>query len=768
MRQSTSAECGFANVRHRGLEKNAYRIQQTIFAVPLLAFVMISTLPASAAESDGMSDVNGDLEEVNPGLEEIFVTAQKVEQSLREVPISVSVLPGYSIEEAGANGIADLNGLAPNVILQGMVFVRNTASIAIRGIGFTDTDPFAEQKTQVLVDGIPHARITGLGHDQIDVERIEVLRGPQGTLFGRNSLAGTVNIVTRDAGSEAGISGRAALGEYGHRKYVLSGETGQLLSDSLRARLTVSKRNYDGHETNAFNGNRLGAQESNTLRLKIDHSRANVQTTLTYYRADEETDGVAITNLIQDPMGLSDGDVHLTNHDTDGLNDSTEEGFTLLSDIELGAGTISIAANSHDADFLMYSDIDGRAGGQPPARGRNPNLNVNIGFDIEHSQDSLELRFHHAHDSRWDYVVGLFAFRERSRRYFYQNIGRPFSATLRFEDSVRTTIAKQRTDSIAAFAQTDFHVSDQFTLIAGGRITQDEKSANVGNYGLPPPAPQFPPITLETATTFDEFTYRMGGRYERSESLMWYLTISTGYRAGGFVSRATVLENIGPYDAEYVTNYEIGVKAILFGNRLRLAAALFAADYEGLVGWVRRTNSTGRGTEPVSRNLGNVDISGIELESTLKLTPNLDVDFSLGLLDAAWDTFLIDLNNDGIVTDNSHLDVLMAPDMTAYAALRYTSELTAGNTLEYRLDARYQSRHNTFGESNDEVYYRPGTTLINGSITWAWGEGKNSITLFGRNLVDKATPRLSWGTSFFPVSVYEPPRLLGVELQFNF
>ncbi len=719
------------------------------------AFFTVFSFPVIAVEAE------------NYGLEEIIVTAQKVEQNLQDLPLSVSVHPGSSIEEAGANKISDLNGMAPNVILQDLAFIHNTANIAIRGIGFFDTDPFSDQKTQVLVDGIPHARVTGLGHDQIDVERIEVLRGPQGTLFGRNSLAGTVNIITRDASPEAGLSVRAAVGEYGLGKYVLSAETGQMMNDSLRARLTVSTRSYDGHVTNAFTGNRLGAQDSNSLRLKMDHNMANVETTLTYYQIDEETGGLAVTNLLQDPNGTSDGDVHLVNLDSEGFNNSDERGFTLLSDIDLGVGTIFITANSHDSDFLLYTDFDGRAGTLPPAPGRNPNLRVNIGFDIDHAQDTLEIRFHDAHSSRWDYVAGVFAFRENSRRFFYQNIGPPFSPTLEFEDAARTTIARQRTDSIAVFAQTDFHINDQFTLIAGGRITQDEKTANVGNYGLPPPAPQRPPIILETSTTWDQPTWKLGATYDSSESLMWYLTISTGYKAGGFTSRATIPENVGPYDAEYVTNHEAGVKANLFENRLRLSAAVFIADYEDLVGFVRRTNSTGRGTEPINANLGNVDINGFELESSWLLMPNFNVDFALGLLDAGWDTFSVDLNNDGIITDNSHLDVLMAPNLTAFGALRYTSEL-AGNTLEYRLDARYQSRYNSWGESNDERFYRPGITLINGSITWTWNEEGSSISLFGRNLADKAAPRLNYGTSLFPVAIYEPPRLLGLELRLNF
>ncbi len=725
---------------------------RTVLACALQPLLAFSSLLASAAES--------------PRLEEIIVVAQKVEQNLEDVPSSVSVLPGSSIEESGANNISDLNGTAPNVIFQGMAFIPNTANMAIRGIGFFDTDPFADQKTQLLIDGIPHARVTGLGHDQIDVDRVEVQRGPQGTLFGRNSLAGTVNIITREASPDPGVSARATIGEYGLAKYVLSAETGQIMNDSIRARLSVSTRSYDGHVTNAFNGNRLGTQDTNTLRLKVDHRTPRTQVSATYYRVNDETDGIATSNLIQDPGGVSDGDVHLINMDTDGFNDSTERGFTLLSDIEVAAGTLSIAANSHDSDFLVYTDLDGRAGGRPPARGRNPNLNVNVGFDVDHGQDSVELRFHDAHSDRWDYVLGAFAFRESARRFFYQNIGPPFSATFDFEDSARITLARQRTSSTAAFVQTDFQVSDRFSLIAGGRMTRDEKKATVINYGLPPPAPQRPPITLEPSTSWDQPTWRLGAKYEHSDSWMAYLTISTGYKAGGFTSRATVPENVGPYDAEYVTNHEAGVKANLLDNRLRLSAAAFFADYEDLVGFVRRTNSTGRGDEPINANLGNVEIKGFEFESSWLVMADFSIDFALGLLDAEWVSFSVDLNNDGVVTDNSHLDVLMAPTLTAYGAARYTAEL-AGNALEYRIDARYQSRYNAFGESNDEMFYRPGTTLINASIALTWGERGNNISLFGRNLADKNSPKVIIGASVFPVAVYEPPRLLGLELRLN-
>lgn len=181
---------------------------------------------------------------------------------------------------------------------------------------------------------------------------------------------------------------------------------------------------------------------------------------------------------------------------------------------------------------------------------------------------------------------------------------------------------------------------------------------------------------------------------------------------------------------------------------------------------MRRTNSTGRGNEPINENHGNVNISGLEFESSWLLTSNSSVILSFGLIDAEWITFVVDINNDGIVTDNTYLDVLMTPKLTGFSAVNYNVDLS-GNLLEYQLDVRYQSRYNTFGESNDAIFYRPGTTLINGTPTWTWRQGQRgtSVSLFGRNPTDSKAPQQIIGASIFPVAVYEPPRLLGLELK---
>ena len=697
-------------------------------------------------------------------LEEVLVTAQKVEENIEDVPSSVSSIEGGEVEARGAVDLTDLNGLVPNIVTQ-RVMVGNGGSFAIRGIGFYETDPLADSKTQVLLDGAPHARNTGVLHDQLDVERVEILRGPQGPLFGRSSLAGTINVITKPVGDEAGLTGRLSLAEYGTRHLRLAAQSGGFMDNALRARLSAGVRRYDGHVENAYDGRSLGAIDASNLRLKVDHALDNVYSTLTVYAVDEDVDGLPVTSFIQDPRGVGDGDVHRVRQDEAGLADSAEKGVTFRSDIGTGAGTVTVLANTQQADFLSYFDLDGRAGTTPPVRGSG--LIINLGFGIEHEEDSLEIRFRDSHSERWDYTAGVFLFGEESTRISYQNIGAPYSASFDLEDAFVTVEAGQRTKTAAVFGQADFHATPKLSLLLGWRATRDEKTVDIRHDPRPPPAPQTPPRTLDLTNTWNQTTWRAGASYDLTESAMVYLTTSTGFKPGGFNGRATRVENIGPYEAEYATNHELGLKARVMDNRARISAAAFVTDYEKLVGLVRRPNFTGRGTEAIAINLGDVDIHGLEFESEWILTENLSANLSLGYLEASWAEFLVDLNNDGVMTDNSHLDVILAPRWSASGALRYlrdVARLTNGR-LEFRLDARYQSRYNAYGQSNDGIYYRLPATKWNGAVSLLWGEG-NSVALFGRNLTDEDALAFAYN-ALVPWGTFDPPRILGVEVQFT-
>lgn len=702
----------------------------------------------------------------NDGLEQIIVTAQKTEQNLLDVPVSVSVLQGELVEERGAVDITDLNGIAPNVILNNVLLLENGGKFAIRGIGFFDGDPLADQKTQIMIDGVPHARNTGVVYDQVDIQRVEILRGPQGTLFGRGSMAGTINYVSRRAADEPGVAVRLSVGNYDMSRLVATAETGELFDRALRARLTASRRFYGGHRKNAYSGRYLGDKESRNARLRLDHESDFAATSFIFYEVDESSYGVGLTNHIQDPFGVADGDEYLVNIDQDGHRTSSDRGFTILSEIPLSGGHMAVLGNTHTSDYLSYVDLDARVGFFPPAPGSFSNLVYNRGFDIAQQQESLELRYHNEEGGRWDLVTGAFLFRERSERTFHQNIGPPLSETQAFEHAFEVALARQDTESLAVFGQAEYHFGEAFTLIAGGRVTNEEKSADIRTFPLPGAARQAPATKLTPSHAWEHPTWKFGAEYRPNGNVLLYLTASTGYKPGGFNGRATLLNNAGPYSAEFSTSIEAGMKAGLLGNRLRISAAGFVSDYTDIVGLVRRPTVSGRGTEAVNENLGDMSVNGLEFESSWLATPDLVVDFAVGYLDAAWKTYLADLNGDGTFTDNTHFEVLMAPELAAYTAATYSQEYS-DSTLRYRLDARYQGRYNTSGRSNDELFFRPGTLKLNASISWIWGRNQNAISIYARNLTDRRNISQAI-VAIFPILKFDPPRMVGAELKLNF
>ena len=185
-----------------------YYTEKVQFTVALLLLASVSSSFVAASEHSAEQTQ----------LEEVLVTAQKVTQDAQEVPISISVIGGTLIEEKGAVGLIDLDGVGPNVVLQRLGTLHNTGNFALRGIGYFDADPMADNKVQVLLDGAPHTRNTGILHDHIDIERVEILRGPQGTLFGRGSLAGTISVITQSPSPDAGCGRGSWWVNMGHAR----------------------------------------------------------------------------------------------------------------------------------------------------------------------------------------------------------------------------------------------------------------------------------------------------------------------------------------------------------------------------------------------------------------------------------------------------------------------------------------------------------------------------------------------------------------------
>ena len=683
-------------------------------------------------------------------IEAIVVTAQKREQSLQEVPIAITSIEGNLLVGDGADNLSDLSGIAPNVFI-GDLFIPNVAQFSIRGIAFGDPDANAESKTGVMVDGVPRTRTLGLLTNTFDVEQIEILRGPQGTLFGRNNLAGTIRLLTRRPGEEFGGNFKFAAGERGLRKAHLAMDTGAFAGGLFRARISGASVDRGGFFTNSFNGSELGKRDSRGFRATLDVDYGALDATLILDSEQQDSFGVPLNNFALEPDGKRlDGDPYTVRLDFNGHGESDSSGVTLLSNYETDYGRFSLVASARELDFSTEADYDGRAGFSPP-----PPLPLHVGFFTAHEQRSIETYFSDSHSERFDYVLGLYFVEEDHVTDILQAVLIP-----PFDRLVPATINSQESRSVSFYAQTDLWFSDRFAAVFGGRHTRDEKDFDSIIF--------FPRRTQEfdRDAEWSDSTWKAGFIYFANEDLMLYANASTGYKGGGFNSRATLPQNLGPYDPEYVSNYEAGLKGTLLEGRLRLNAAAFTMEYEDVVAVVRRPGLTRSGTDAIQENLGEAELSGLEVEAQLAISRQLAVSLNAAYLKSEWKEFLADLNNDGIVTDNSHFDLPAAPEWSLFGAVDFRAPVRQG-TVHLHLEARYQSSQVLLAQTNAEFARRGASTLMNGYVAWAPQNRRFRVSVYGRNLTDELF-RASAYAGLFPLNTFNAPRTLGMEVQFNF
>ena len=701
-------------------------------------------------------------------LEEIVVTAQKRAQSIQEVPVAISAFDGRIMEDNGAVNLEDLSGIAPNVQISQMAIIPNVGSFTVRGINFTDPDPNADPKTGLSLDGVFLTRNNGVLLDTFDLERVEVLRGPQGTLYGRNNLAGTINLISARPTAEAGGKVKATFGKYGQQIFRAVLNSGGLGEDGrLRTKLALSTRSYDGYSENAFTGAKLGAQDTDGGRATIAYEGDRFDLRLIGDYVKEDYTGPASSNVWNDPDGVgADGDEHKVNQDLDGFSDFETWGMTLEGNRELSVGTLTLVAGYRELEYETFGDFDGWAGraGRPQGFPLPPFSAFHIRRVADHDQRSLELRFADSHSDLFDYVLGFFYLKEEFEQANYQNLGfPPLPIFFPLEDPSKAPpllSIGQESQSVAFFGQTDINVTDQLALVLGGRFTLDEKEVGITR----------PDGFMEADDVdWDEFTWKAGLNYFVQDDFMLYANAATGYKGGGYNSRATTAANVGPYQPETLISYEVGMKGDFVDGRLRLNAAAFIGDYEDVQSAERRPGNRPGQTDVITDNLGDVEISGVELESTFLLSERLTVQANLAYLDAKWKNYFTSGR------DYSYLDLKGVARWSGYLGVDYNVPLGA-NRLKFHVDARYSDEFNVNGTTNAvnpmtrshrDHFIADEVVLLNANLTYEGQGGRYRISLYGKNLTDKLNP-LSGVHLVAPVVFWGPPRQLGVEVELNF
>lgn len=697
-------------------------------------------------------------------LDEIVVTATKKARAeeLQRVPIAITAFGQRQIENMFATNISDIAQLAPNVRLQPVGSVPGVANFTIRGMGINTSVVSDEPTVGVVLDGVYLASNYGALVDTFDLESLEILRGPQGTLFGRNVTAGVVNIRTRRPSGDHAFDARMKVGSGGRKE--ISAAIDTPITSSLSARLSASYRALDGFYTNRVTGKRIDSVSDWDFRPSLKWQPDASTTMYLMGQLSRYRDGGPTLRLDRTPgYGLQArgyvppprGSLLIDNNfDPHAFVDI--EGLTLEANRDIGNGVLTSISGYRRVRFDLLLDIDGTA------------VDFFRTFSkLDQKQFSEELRYAGtALDGRLDYTVGVYGFAQTLQSgTLYRVIPAAPTSSLVAEGTIKE-------QSISGFTQLEFRPVSQVSLIAGMRLNYDRKSARIGN-GVAPVGSCNPvvfpviecSIRFSDAKSWTDFSPKAGVTWSPTNNTLIFASFTRGFRSGGYNLRTfSVAASPGPYDAEKVTSYEGGIKQQFLDGRARLNLTGYYNKYDNL----QRTVLAGNATQTIL-NAAKANIYGLELEGSARLFRGFRIDGSLGYTHASYSAFTgLDLNGDGVPDPIQAKDLQLerAPKWTYSISTNY--DLVTASSGTFAASATYSYTARMAGNTAN-TFFVPSYYLLDASVRWTTPDKHMTVAIYGSNLTDEV-----YGVTGLDVSsvgrglYYNSPRSYGVELRFHF
>jgi iron complex outermembrane receptor protein len=713
------------------------------------AFFIAVAAHAQVPPAEGASD--------NQPIETVLITAQKhgIAENPQKVPISVSAFGTAQLDDLHVRTLQDLNTAAPNTTFADAGTIPGYANFTIRGLGINTSIPSTEPSVGVFVDGIYLAQSAGAVLDLFEIADVEVLRGPQGTLFGRNTTGGAVLINTSRPGDQFAARGRINIESGPEEIYGLSVESP--IGSQLRAKIVAYHDNDSGWFKNEFDGRSLGARRTSFLRPTVVWSPfESLDTTLIYERGATRDQGA----VAQNPRYFSGFTMSL---DNPGYNKLDWEAVTSETNWHVGPGIVTNLFGYRRLEQSASSDIDAQP--QPRFDGLNK---------FHQHQYSEELRFSGKFFDFVDVTGGLY--------YFTQSF---FALERRrlFNGAIDSSFGGQVDDTnYAAFIDTDFHILQDVGLIAGGRFTSEKKSAEIATF-VPVTARSLCNFDTETCTfnfpgpsfpgapgskRWDRFLPKFGIEWQADDDVLVYGTWTKGMRSGGYNTRNTSFTNApGPYGPELQDAYEVGLKSDWFERRLRFNGALFYSQIRGLQRDVNMPDPV-VGIVQVTENTADATIKGFETEIVGAVVGGLVLSANAGYTDGKYNRVAFDLDGGGIGASDLRLQIPRLSKWSYSVGAAYMREI-GGYTVELRTDYGYRSRA-AYTDSNS-TFLAPIRNLT-ASASVAFDEGHWTVSVYGRNLLDTVTdgvvaplPATLGGGAFRTLN---EGRVIGGELRFNY
>jgi iron complex outermembrane receptor protein len=745
-------------------------------------------------------------------LESIVVTARRREESLQDTPVAVTALTADALERQQATGTMDLDKIAPNIQFHsyGTLTGNNSAAqVFIRGIGQTDATPAVDPGVGIYIDDVYMGRSVGGAMEFRDIASVQILRGPQGTLFGRNTIGGAVLLTTNGPGDEAGNSVRLGVGEDNLRE--LFGAFDIPLGDQFAARIAVGGRERDGYVTRAFDGEDLGNEKMYTgqlgvrwkpsdafsLTLRGDYTNEDengspfvfqsMNEAATFVGASSQAAGCPnMLDPLPPPVLVGPLADPRCGNDAQALG-PFKNGGTYPASSTLENSGVSLVAQWDLNENLSFKSITADRSlkwtGTRDAD-NTPLLILHTNYDSKSDQFSEELQAV-VTTSRVDGVVGLFYFDEDSFDRLLVPLGNPGTSY----DTQRVWMDSK---SKAAFTEWTFKATDALSFSAGVRYTEETKGLQSTMFNVAPatrtepPAPTTlcpfagPPPTQTgclflTTNRFErEFsatTTSASVQYRVNPQFMTYLSWSEGFKSGGFNQRYNAAppgnEPIS-FNPETAESWEVGFKMDP-SDTMRINVALFTTDYDDIQMTYRL------GVVPLLFNAGVASITGGELELEFAPTAEFRLDGSLGYLWSEFDKITPPppfgpVTPTATATLNSRLP--FTPEWQAHLGVSYDFKAGGNWKLTPRADVSFTESQFFDAGNSREIAQLQGVTLVNASLTLASDDSKWRFVLSGNNLTDEEYPVA--GTSSLTTAsgyaeiIYARPLTVALSAAFSF
>lgn len=735
-------------------------------------------------------------------LEEVVVTAEKREENLQDTPIAITAMNEETLQELRINDLKGLGDFVPNVRVLALNSTQVSSAASIRGMASAEPSLAQDPKVGFYLDGVYLSKNTGSVFDVVDLERVEVLRGPQGTLYGKNTTGGAINLVSKKPS-----------GELGFRQQLTGGDRGRFRSSTtldlpafgdFAVKLGYVKTQHDGFITNTYpNGpSSIGSKNNDAWRLALrwepsetfsadfsyqaadtrgsppagqltdvllDYTQVPVITSLAPFNVVPATENPFLQALTSG--AVSPNRLGSLNLDNQGYEEYDIRDTSLHLSWQLGNAELRSITGYHDLDGGMIgNDQDGGAWSVPFGHFALAEYGGNVKTHTSWSQE-FQLIGSSA-DQRWEYVAGLYYFEEEAEELHNRwdlLIYLPGGAFPGFDDGVLVNqnallgpppagLGEEYSvdnTSWAAYTQVTWLppiAGDRMGLTLGLRYTEDEKAATILDA-----SPNW-----QQSKTWTNFNPTATVTYQFTDSINGYAKVATGYNAGSHPVRAGNEEAFAlTADDETLIDYEVGLKSELLERRLRLNIAAFLYDYQDL-----QVNDFVSGAT-VLLNAGAATIQGFELESAFQLNEHLAIGLDYGYLDFEYDEFVI-----GGVDIADSTRAPFAPEHTLHAWSTWTLSLGSKGELRARLDASYTDEY-VFSPTLFERGTADERTIVDARVSWAGipaAGGELTFALWGQNITNEEFRE--FGTDFgalgFTTNVYGSLATWGVDVIFDY